>query len=140
MIRQYRYNEISVTEIMGRKEEHADVSEQVARILADVRREQDAALFRYGAQFDQAVLDTLEVTEQERKQALAEVDDGFLDILRTAAANIRAFHEKQKRQGFVITETNGVVLGSCGHLCAGWDGKLSFYGADGCHSGKDRRC
>ena len=111
MIRQYRYNEISVTEIMGRKEEHADVSEQVARILADVRREQDAALFRYGAQFDQAVLDTLEVTEQERKQALAEVDDGFLDILRTAAANIRAFHEKQKRQGFVITETNGVVLG-----------------------------
>ena len=87
------------------------MSEQVARILADVRREQDAALFRYGAQFDQAVLDTLEVTEQERKQALAEVDDGFLDILRTAAANIRAFHEKQKRQGFVITETNGVVLG-----------------------------
>mgnify|MGYP000283693724 CR=1 FL=1 len=39
MIRQYRYNEISVTEIMGRKEEHADVSEQVARILADVRRD-----------------------------------------------------------------------------------------------------
>lgn len=28
-----------------------------------------------------------------------------------AAENIRKFHEKQVRQGFTITEENGVILG-----------------------------
>ena len=35
----------------------------------------------------------------------------FLDILREAAANIRAFHEKQVRNSFIISECDGVVVG-----------------------------
>src|SRR5699024_2098518 len=31
--------------------------------------------------------------------------------LREAAENIRAFHAKQKREGFIMTEREGVVLG-----------------------------
>ena len=34
-----------------------------------------------------------------------------MDILREAAANIRAYHQKQVRSGYVMSEKEGVILG-----------------------------
>ena len=39
------------------------------------------------------------------------VDGAFLDILREAAANIRAFHSQQVRTSFILTDRPGVVMG-----------------------------
>ena len=34
-----------------------------------------------------------------------------LEILKEAAENIKAFHQKQVRNSFIISENNGVVIG-----------------------------
>lgn len=111
MIRILEYKEVGDAGIFARQEETQDVSGVVSAIIADVRQNGDEALKRYGREFDHAVLDTLEVSEGERASALVEVDAEFLDILQEAAAHIRAFHEKQKRQDFVVAEREGVLLG-----------------------------
>ena len=111
MIKQYRYAEISIDDIFHRTEEKTDVADAVAEILADVRKNGDEALRRYSERFDGAKLDVLEVTAEERVAAMAAVDPELIAILEEVAANIRAFHEKQKRTDFVITEKDGVVLG-----------------------------
>lgn len=111
MIQQYRYADIQIEDIFHRTEEQTDIADTVAAILSDVRENGDAALFRYSKQFDNADMTVLEVSPEERKAALEQVDPALLEILRQAADNIRAFHEKQKRQDFVITEKQGVVLG-----------------------------
>lgn len=111
MIQQYRYQEICIDDIFHRTEEKTDIADTVANILADVRTNGDEALLRYTKQFDQAELTTLEVTAEERKAAIKQIDPELLEILQQAASNIRAFHEKQKRNDFVITEQDGIVLG-----------------------------
>ena len=111
MIKQYRYADIQIKDIFHRTEEQTDIADTVAAILSDVRQNGDAALFRYSKQFDNADLTVLEVSQEERKAALEQVDSALLEILKQAADNIRTFHEKQKRQDFVITEKQGVVLG-----------------------------
>lgn len=111
MIPQYRYQEICIDDIFHRTEEKTDIADTVANILADVRANGDEALLRYTKQFDQAELTVLEVTTEERKEAIKQIDPELLEILQQAASNIRAFHEKQKRNDFVITEQDGIVLG-----------------------------
>lgn len=111
MIQTYAYKDIKIDEIFAREEEKTTVADVVANIIADVRKNGDEALKRYAREFDGAAADVLEVSAEERAAALAEVDAEFIEILKEAAAHIRAFHEKQKRTDFVITERPGVVLG-----------------------------
>ena len=57
-----------------------------AKILEDVKREGDKALFGYTARFDGAHLDaeTVRVTEQEIQEAYDQVDEELLGIIRRA--------------------------------------------------------
>ncbi|MEO3947709.1 histidinol dehydrogenase [Gorillibacterium sp. CAU 1737] len=89
----------------------AEQSRAVADILEAVRREGDAALLRYTEKFDGVRPENLRITEQELQEAYAEVDDEFLAALREAAANIRAFHEKQKRNTWMDLSPSGTMLG-----------------------------
>lgn len=111
MIPIYAYEEIEIEKIFARDAEKTNISSVVSAIIADVRKNGDAALKRYTQEFDGAVAEVLEVSDGERKAALAQVDREFMNILQEAAAHIRSFHEKQKRTDFVITERAGVVLG-----------------------------
>ncbi len=45
------------------------------------------------------------------EEALREVGDEFMEILREAADNISHFHENQRKQGFIDTPRDGVILG-----------------------------
>ncbi|MDL2218855.1 histidinol dehydrogenase [Ruminococcaceae bacterium OttesenSCG-928-O06] len=102
----------SLEEILCRREEEApDVSAAVAQILADVKARGDEAVREYTLRFDGAAPDTLRVSEEEIQAALAEVDEELLRVMRKAAANIEAYHKKQVRQGFVMAEEEGVVMG-----------------------------
>ena len=111
MIKIYRYGEIGKEEVFARISPMADVEDAVAEIIANVRKRGDEALYGYSLKFDKAELSYLEVTEKEMKEALETVDPSFLEILKKAEANIRAFHEKQKRTGFIVNEQEGIVLG-----------------------------
>ena len=112
MIQIYRYDEIKIAEIFKRDAaEEADISGVVAEILADVKANGDEALRRYALKFDGAAPETLEAGEEELRAAMDQADPEFIEILKEAACHIRAFHEKQKRTDFVMTEREGVVLG-----------------------------
>lgn len=89
----------------------AEQNERTLNILSTVRREGDAALRRYAQEFDRVSVDQLRVSEEEIQAAYAQVDAVFLTALRKAAANIRAFHEKQKRTSWMDLQPDGSLLG-----------------------------
>ncbi|HAA05346.1 MAG TPA: histidinol dehydrogenase, partial [Syntrophobacteraceae bacterium] len=100
--------------IATRKVGHAgDLETRVAEILEAVRRDGDAALIRYTRQFDapDAELADLGVDEAEVDAAYAVIAPDFLDILRRAIDNIRAFHEPQRPQSWFTTRPDGSILG-----------------------------
>lgn len=111
MIKIYTYNEVTPGELFGRKADSMDIERIVADILADVKENGDKAVLAYGKKFDNADIDALEISKEEWDAAVATLPAEFMEILQEAAANITAFHEKQKREGFVMTEKPGVVLG-----------------------------
>ena len=111
MIKIFKYGEVSPDEIFARENPTANVADAVSDIIDNVARRGDAALYEYCLRFDRAELDALEVTEQEIDEAFRSVDPEFVDILREAAANIREFHSRQKRNSFVINEKDGVITG-----------------------------
>ena len=111
MIRILRMDEISEAEIFERNDSAADVSDIVAGIVADVRACGDAALLEYTERFDHAVLRSLQVSKEEFDEAMALVDPRMQAVLKKAAASIRAFHNEQRRSGFILNDRKGVVMG-----------------------------
>ncbi|MBQ7543548.1 MAG: histidinol dehydrogenase [Synergistaceae bacterium] len=83
-----------------------DVSKVVAEILEDVRLRGDAAVKEYEERFDRVKLETLELAAHTPA-----VSTEYLRMLERAAENIRAFHEKQRHEGFMFTPRDGVLLG-----------------------------
>ena len=111
MIKIYRYGEIPSEDIFARKSPMADVEEAVAKIIKTVREKGDAALYEFSLRFDKVALESFMVSEEEMEEAVEKTDPAFFEILKKAASNIQAFHEKQKRTGFIVNEQEGIVLG-----------------------------
>ncbi len=111
MIRIYEYGRVDMDTLLARRDNAADVRETVAAIIDDVRRNGDRALYAYAEKFDHASLTSLEVTPREMEEALALTEPAFMAVLERAAANIRRFHEQQKRSGFILNDRPGVVMG-----------------------------
>jgi histidinol dehydrogenase len=83
----------------------------VLEILQNVKLEGDKALLNYTEKFDGVSLSSLEVTKEEIDEAVASLDQEMIDIISEAAANIREYHEKQKRQSWFFTREDGTMLG-----------------------------
>lgn len=111
MIKILKYSEIDNNEIFARQEDTDNVEAIVADIIADVRSNGDRALYKYAEKFDKASLSSLVVTKEEIDEAVKFVDAEFIRILKRAADNIRAFHQKQVRSSYIISEGDGVVTG-----------------------------
>ena len=111
MIKILDFATMTSDQIFARGESATGVEQIVSDILADVRANGDAALFRYNEKFDHAVLSRLEVTQAEMDEAVASMEPRFLDVLRRAADHIRAYHRRQVQNSFVISEEEGIVLG-----------------------------
>lgn len=111
MIRILNYKEVSKEQILSRAVPAVDVTGIVTDIISQVRTRGDAALREYSERFDKVKLSSFEVTAEEMLEAESLVDPEFIRILSEAAENIRAFHRRQVRDGFLINEKNGVVMG-----------------------------
>ena len=111
MIRILKYGEVKNEEVFARTIPTDSVEDAVREIIEKVRKDGDAALLAYTRQFDHAEITSLQVTEDEIEEAIALAEPRFLDVLEKAAANIRKYHEQQKRDGFRLEEENGVVMG-----------------------------
>ena len=111
MIRIYEYGTVSDNDIFARTSSSQDVSGIVAPIIADVRTRSDRALRDYTRKFDGVEITDVEVPRTEIDAAYSAMDKAFIEVLEKAAANIRSYHSRQKRESFVISEQEGVVLG-----------------------------
>ena len=111
MIKIFKYGEVPNEEVFARVVPTMNVEEIVADIIATVRKDGDKALYFYSEKFDKAKLNSLQVSAAEIKEAVDLVEPKFLQILQRAAANITKFHEKQKRNSFIINDEDGIVVG-----------------------------
>jgi len=91
----------------------AEQNEAVRTIVRDVKKEGDAALLRYTEKFDGVRLEAsgLRVTKEELQAAYDQVGAAFVEAIRAAAANIRAFHNRQKRNSWMDLQPDGSLLG-----------------------------
>ncbi len=84
----------------------------VRRIVADVRKRGDRALLRYATQFDGlSNAAALRVTPQEMAAAWEALDPALQEALATAAAQIRAFAEKQLPPSWNASSVDGLTTG-----------------------------
>ncbi len=85
----------------------------VGRIVEEVGRRGDEALFEYTARWDGHTVTaaTVEASVDERKAAAAELPPEDLEILRIASGRIERFHEHQRREGWTVSGEEGVELG-----------------------------
>lgn len=111
MIKIMKYSEVKNDEIFARVAPSVNVTDIVAEIIENVKKNGDKALFEYCKKFDKAELTSLLVTEEEIVEAMNLVEPKFIEILEKAAKNIRKFHEKQVRNSFIINDEDGIVIG-----------------------------
>lgn len=100
---------ISLLEGRGVSSNHT-LNAVVAEIIADVRRDGDAALYKYTKKFDNTDLDSLYLSDIKKESMIARVPAELGRTLEIAAENIRSFHEKQKQQSWVDIK-DGTVMG-----------------------------
>lgn len=110
MIKIMKYDDVPTKEIFARGTASTDVSGTVREIIDDVKENGDRALYYYCEKFDKAKLSSLEVTPDEIEEAFSAVEPEFIEILRSAAENIRAFHKEQVRTSFILNG-DGFVTG-----------------------------
>ncbi|MCA0984627.1 histidinol dehydrogenase [Halobacillus yeomjeoni] len=83
----------------------------VQSIIQDVKENGDQAVLSYTERFDGVKLDDYKVTSEEFEEAYDSLDGEYVQILKEAADNIRAFHEKQSTKSWFDTQSNGTILG-----------------------------
>jgi histidinol dehydrogenase len=90
-----------------------DLMTVVAGIVDDVRQRGDEALIAYTARFDRVQIEAsdLKVSVQMLRSYAAAVDAKFLTALREAIRNVRAFHERQREQSWVVSGADGFSVG-----------------------------
>ena len=71
------------------------VRDDAADIIERVREEGDVALREFASEFDGVDVGAIEVTD-EATRAVDDLDSEVREAIETAAANIRAFHERQR--------------------------------------------
>jgi len=94
--------------------EDAGVEAAVAAILADVRVRGDAAVLEYTSRFDRVdalSVAALAIPAIELAAAFNTLATNERDALSTAAARIRAFHNRQRADSWTFTEADGTRLG-----------------------------
>ncbi len=111
MIKILKYGEVPNSEIFSRVVPEVDVTAIVSDIIENVKNNGDKALFEYCERFDGAKLDSLLVSADELNAAMNQVEPEFIEVLKRVASNIRKFHEKQVRNGFIINDEDGIVMG-----------------------------
>jgi len=90
----------------------SEKDETVRAILGDVQAEGDGALLRYTERFDGNAFEAgdLKVTPEEIRAAYGAVSGEQVAALKSAADNIRRFHERQKQESWRYEE-DGALLG-----------------------------
>lgn len=93
--------------------DYGDYEAIVADIIENVKTRKEEAIFEYSLKFDKCITtkETFQVTKAEIDAAYAEIDAQFIQVMKASAENIRAYHEKQKRNSWFDAKEDGTILG-----------------------------
>lgn len=85
----------------------------VQEIVDTVKEKKDEALFAYTKKFDGADIDkdTIRVTDEEIREAMAMVEPELLTVMKKAMKNIRDYHQMQVRHSWFDSKPDGTILG-----------------------------
>ncbi|MEF3079116.1 histidinol dehydrogenase [Winogradskyella poriferorum] len=86
-----------------------DIESTVNQIFEDVQRNGDAAIKKYTSLFDGADLQYILVTEQEIKDASAELSTELKSAINQAKSNIETFHKAQKTERVSVETSVGIT-------------------------------
>ncbi|MCC8103012.1 MAG: histidinol dehydrogenase [Clostridiales bacterium] len=103
-----------LTQLLKRSpDSYQGYEERVAEIIRKVKENRDEAVFGYTKQFDgvEITAANVRVTKEEIDEAYAAVTPEFLGVVRRSLANIRSYHEKQRRYSWFDSTDNGTMLG-----------------------------
>ena len=92
---------------------YGEYEARVQEILDTVREKKDEAVFDYTKKYDGADINpgNILVTEEEVREAYAQMDENLLRIVRRALANIEAYHQKQMQYSWFDSKPDGTMLG-----------------------------
>lgn len=92
---------------------YAQYEASVQEILNTVRAKRDEAIFAYTKKFDGADIDAsnILVTEEEVREAYAQIDENLLRTVRRALQNIETYHQKQMQYSWFDSKPDGTMLG-----------------------------
>lgn len=99
--------------IVGRGADiNEEIGDTVAKILADIRRHGADALLQYVQKFDAplASADAIRTAPEELQEAAGQVEPEFMEAIKQATQNVRAFHQPQVRKDYEQQGDNGVIL------------------------------
>ena len=88
-----------------------NVEKTVKEILADVKANGDEAVKKYTAKFDCPDCKCYRVPEEMIQDTLTEADPQLVDALLNCIENITAYHQKQKQNGYMMTDDSGKIIG-----------------------------
>ena len=97
--------------ILSRTDATVNVTDAVRGIIEMVKNGGDGALLDCTERFDGCRPESIRVTDDEMAEADALVDSDMKRIMMRAADEIRAYHSRQVRTGYMTAEENGVILG-----------------------------
>ena len=118
MLKVINYNgnlEAIAAKLDNRKESVSnEVNEIVLKIIDDINKRGDEALFEYCLKFDGYKINDqkdLVVSESEKEEALKQVDEDYLRILERTKNQIIEFHKNQVDKSWSLFKDNGVIMG-----------------------------
>ncbi len=93
--------------------DYGEYEKIVADIIENVKTRKEEAIFEYSLKFDKCEMtkETFMVTPEEIEEAYTQIDENFIRVMKDSAANIRAYHEKQKRNSWFDAKEDGTILG-----------------------------
>jgi histidinol dehydrogenase len=113
-MRIFKLTDAVAAKFLARRSSHDAAAEEVAsRILVDVRRNGDAALFRWARRLDGLRLtrSTIWISRADLRAARRNVSRDLLRAIEHAARNIRRVAEQQRPRSWTITVEPGVRVG-----------------------------
>ena len=87
------------------------VTSVVQEIIEDIKTSGDESLRDYTYKFDKILLETFKITDEERRLALKQTDDDFVNVLKKAIQNIQVFHKNQRPDAFEYKTHKNSIIG-----------------------------
>ena len=91
--------------VMSVKEELGGV---VKRIIDDVKKRGDEALYEQALKFDKAEISSIQISQKELNEACERVDENLKKAIQKAYENITQFHQAQLKEVLRVETSKGV--------------------------------